>query len=167
MDVGSIATYLDEENNLWAGQVVGREYAVGEIPPEKPGQPSQGVRRVNTGRFIFAGRLQDGHEQLFTVSPGQLAKEPDFDAPAPHPEGWGVLGEERRAPGAPAAAPPAIDLDALARKIAAIMSPAAAPAAPAPAPAPAPVAPVAAAPAVDISAIAALVAAQLRAGTTP
>ena len=51
MNVGNIATYLDDEGNEWAGQVIGREYAVGEIPPEKPGQPSPGARRVNTQRL--------------------------------------------------------------------------------------------------------------------
>lgn len=123
MDIGTPVVHTDDDENTFAGQIVGRDHEmrpvvrskapkgqVGDVvfnadgtlkdkPDSKKGE-TVSEERVETGLFNVEATYRDGHKRLLTLAPDQL-REPDFSGRVPR------FSHDPPVAEAPAAAPAA------------------------------------------------------------
>ena len=102
MDIGTQVLHTDDDENTFAGQIVGRDHEmravvrakaprgqVGDVvynadgtlkekPDLKKGE-TVSDEKVETGLFNVKATYRDGHERLLTLAPDQLKPVPGFD----------------------------------------------------------------------------------------
>ena len=114
MDVGTPVLHLDSDDNLFVGQICGRDFRMQPVWRTKDGKirrnsdgtladrasdgkDSMKVEPVETGLFVVNGTYRDGHTRLMVVAPSDL-----FDAPTfqdkPRPWSHSVEAESTPAP---------------------------------------------------------------------
>jgi len=102
MDIGTQVVHTDDEDNTFAGQIVGRDHEmrpvvrakapkgqVGDVvynadgtlkdkPDQKKGE-TVSDEKVETGLFNVVATYRDGHSKFLTLAPDQLKAAPGFE----------------------------------------------------------------------------------------